>query len=105
MSKRLLFLCLSALVATSIATQCGASICGNVGDQCCGSRCYNPNTHSCINGVLCASGNQVCKGNVCYDPNVATCFHGSNATEDVLCGAGTQACGTGNSTYKNIISN
>ena len=95
--NKLLILCISALVATCVATTCGGATCGNAGDLCCGNRCYSNVTHSCINGVLCGKGYGVCKGNVCYDPTVATCFPGSNSTNDVLCGKGLYACGSGSS--------
>jgi len=95
-------LCAFLFASSTLAIQCpGNSPCGGATDQCCGSRCYSPTTHDCINGVLCGKGNGVCQGTVCYDPNVATCFPAlcdgfgfPNASQDVLCGKNLVPCGS-----------
>ena len=97
-----LLLAILVVVPSVVLAQCNN--CG-VNDQCCNGRCYNPSTHSCINGVLCGKGQGVCRGNVCYNPQSYVCYpspcYGYNQTaetsNDVLCGIGLAPCGVGNS--------
>lgn len=71
---------------TSGPIACGNTQCNN-GDQCCGSRCYNPTTNTCTSeGQLCALGQSSCS-NQCYSTAQYSCFDG------VLCPAGTLKCG------------
>lgn len=55
--------------------------------------CFNPNTHSCVNGSLCPLGQERC-GDACFDASQYTCGT-DNFGNNLLCGMGMNICGTG----------